>query len=192
TYIRVNNLRKINNLKQTIFRLSTYIPILLLLIIVINLFKPSLNEIIVGIVSGMVMSVHDFIIEYYAYKHKIWICYGGFQKIWKYNLHVPLDMLILFFIGGFELSIFSTFPEFLRQRGIFIGTLIDYPIFDFIWILIILIIIALIGAAGDFLSKKFGVWENSKNWTFWKCAFYAWLPLLIMPVVISRILLFFF
>ncbi|MBD3230885.1 MAG: hypothetical protein GF329_22090 [Candidatus Lokiarchaeota archaeon] len=184
----VNNAMN-KNRSATIFRLSSFIPIILFLIIVYIIFSPTLSMIIAGIFSGITISIHDFIIEFYAYKKELWLCYGGFQKIGKYNLHVPLDMSILFFIGGLSLGIFSTFPEYLREKEILNG-LFSNPMFDWIWILVILVIIALIGAAADFISKRFGVWENGKNWTFWKCAFFAWLPLLIFSVVVNYLVLF--
>ncbi|TFF85779.1 MAG: hypothetical protein EU551_03340 [Promethearchaeota archaeon] len=176
--------------KATLFRLSTFIPMVIILIFVFIVFDPNSKIIIAGIFSGLTISIHDFIIEFYAFKHDLWYCYGGFQKIGKYNLHVPIDMIILFFIGGLSLGIFSTFPNFIRQLTYYNGILFKNPYLDFIWVFIALVIIALIGASADFISKKFGVWENGKTWTFWKCAFYAWLPLLCLSVFIFQLMFF--
>jgi len=181
---------KKKNLKQTTFRLASFIPILILFIVVYVIFIPKFENIIGGIITGITISVYDFIIEYYAYKHGLWYCYGGFQKIGKYDLHVPIDMSILFFIGGFTLALFSTFPNYLRETFFVEILLLLNPYLDILWILISLIIISLIGALVDFSSKKFGVWKNGETWTYWKCAFFAWFPLLTFPVLLNYLILF--
>ena len=183
----MNERKKLN---PTTFRLTSFIPIVIILIILWIIFKPNFKMIIGGILAGSIISIHDFIIEYYAFKKGLWYCYGGFQKIGKYNLHVPIDMSILFFIGGFDLAIFSTFPTFIRENHLLINPLINNPYLDFIWIILSLIILSLFGAAADFSSKKFGVWENGETWTYWKCVFYAWFPLLCFPVILNYIILF--
>ncbi|MHA1752714.1 MAG: hypothetical protein ACTSYZ_10130 [Candidatus Helarchaeota archaeon] len=167
----------------------SFVPILILLWLVMLIFKPSYENIIAGIVSGVTIAIHDFIIEYYAYKRGLWYCYGGFQQVGKYNLHVPIDMSVLFFIGGFVLGNFSIFPIYIREHGLIIDPIITSPYLDIVWIFLALIILAFIGAGMDFLSKKFGVWENGRTWTYWKCAIYAWFPLLAFSVIMNYLTL---
>ena len=42
------------------------------------------------------------------------------------------------------------------------------------------------GAYADFQSKKQGIWMNDPTWTYWKCALYAWFPLLTSGILVDR------
>ena len=146
-------------------------------------------HIISALCAGFTLAILDWIIEAYAHVKGLWFCYGGYQKLGKIDFkHVPFEMLISFIGTGFAVAFISYYPELLRYWGWNFWPIID-PSLD-IWLAPGLIaIIALIGAFGDFQTKRMGVWMNGPSWTYWKCAFYAWFPLLSTGIIVDRLIL---
>ena len=140
--------------------------------------------------AGLAIALIDWIIEAYAYIKGLWFCYGGFQRIGKLDFrHVPLEMIISFIGTGFGVALLSYYPELLRYWGWNFWP-ISNPELD-IWLVSgLLILLALFGAFGDFQTKKMGVWMNGPTWYYWKCAFFAWLPLLSSGIVVDRLIIF--
>ena len=152
-----------------------------------------LFHIISALCGGVVIAVYDWIIEAYAYKKGLWFCYGGYQKVGNIDFkHVPIEMVIGFVSIGFNLAFVSNIPYLFRGWGWdFLGWWSAYfPFLDIIWIIIVLVFLSLFGSFGDFQSKKQGIWMNGPTWTYWKCAFYAWLPLLTSGILLDRLVFF--
>jgi hypothetical protein len=136
------------------------------------------------------IALFDWIIEAYAHEKGLWFCYGGYQKIGKLDFkHVPVDMVIGFICTGFSLAIVTYFPQLLRSWGWDFWPISD-PAWDSVGIVLILVGMSLFGAFADFRSKRTGVWMNGPGWNYWKCAFYAWLPLLSSGILVDRVILF--
>jgi hypothetical protein len=148
-------------------------------------------HIIGGLCAGLTIAIYDWIIEAYAYQKGLWFCYGGYQKVGKLDFkHVPFDMIISFIGTGFTLAFVSYFPELLRNWGWNFWP-ISNPALD-IWLVPgLLVLVAVGGALGDFYTKRAGVWMNGPTWSYWKCAFLAWLPLLTSGIVVDRLILHF-
>jgi len=146
-------------------------------------------HIIGALCAGITIAIYDWIIEAYAYRKGLWFCYGGYQKIGRIDFrHVPIDMVIGFIASGFCVAIISYFPELFRYLGWNFWPISDSNI-D-IWLIPgLLVILALYGALGDFQTKRLGIWMNGPNWTYWKCAFYAWLPGLTLGIVVDRLIM---
>jgi len=148
-------------------------------------------HIISALCGGITIAILDWIIEAYAYKKGLWFCYGGYQKIGNVDFkHVPFEMLVGFVLGGFTVSFLSYYPQLLRFWGFDIIP-IDRIILDLIAVVILLVVLSLFGSFSDFNAKKQGVWMNGPTWTYWKCAFYAWLPGLALGVVIDHVIFYF-
>jgi hypothetical protein len=146
-------------------------------------------HIIGALCTGITIAIYDWIIEAYAYKKGLWFCYGGYQKIGKLDFkHVPFEMLISFIGEGFAVAFLSYYPELLRYWGWNFWP-ISNAYLDILLVPGLLVIIALIGAFGDFQSKKLGVWMNGPTWSYWKCAFYAWFPLLSLGILVDRLVI---
>ena len=146
-------------------------------------------HIIGGIGAGLTIAFYDWIIEAYAYVKGLWFCYGGYQKIDKLDFkHVPIDMVISFVATGFCLAFVSYFPELFRYWGWNFWPISD-PALDLWLIPGLLVLLALFGAFGDFRTKRSGVWMNGPSWSYWQCAFFAWLPLLSSGFVFDRLIL---
>ncbi|MHA1301632.1 MAG: hypothetical protein ACTSO9_19600 [Candidatus Helarchaeota archaeon] len=181
---------KKGHLTPTQYRFVGYIPIIPCMILAFLLFQPDIVEIIAASIAGVFTAVYDWSIEAYAYKKGLWFCHGGIQKIELGDKvidfkHVPIDMVISFWFFGFMYSILATFPDRNRTLYHFISDpALTNPALDFVWIAILCVIMATLGAIFDFHSKRSGVWENGKTWTFWKCAYYAWLSLIGFTVII--------
>ncbi len=145
------------------------------------------SHIISALCAGIYIALHDWIIEAYAYQKGLWFCYGGYQKIGRLDFkHVPIDMVIGFIGTGFNLAILTYFPELLRSWG-WVFWPINDPSLD-IWLVPgFLVLISLGGAFIDFRSKRAGVWMNGPIWSYWKCAFIAWLPLLGFGIIVDRV-----
>ena len=137
--------------------------------------------------TGVFLALYDWVGESYGYVKGRWFCYGGYQKIGKIDLkHVPIDMVLGFVAMGFCLSFVTYFPELFRYWGLNFWPISD-PNLD-IWLVPgLLVILALSGALGDFRTKRSGVWMNGPTWTYWKCAFYAWLPALVSVTIVDRL-----
>lgn len=146
-------------------------------------------HIVSAICAGITLALYDWIGEAYAYVKGLWFCYGGYQKIGKLDFkHVPLEMVLGFLAMGFGLAFVSYFPELFRYWGWNFWPISD-PTLD-IWLLPgLLVLLALFGAFGDFHTKRSGVWMNGPSWFYWKCAFYAWLPLLTSGILVDRLVL---
>jgi len=150
-----------------------------------------LQHIISALCGGVIIAIWDWAIEAYAHKKGLWFCYGGYDKVGKVDFkHVPFDMLVFFVFYGFILSFVSYFPALFRFWGFDIIP-INYVILDTIAIAVLLVALSLFGSFADFNSKKQGVWMNGPTWTYWKCAFYAWLPLLASGVIIDHLIFYF-
>ncbi|MDD1778298.1 MAG: hypothetical protein LUQ65_09030 [Candidatus Helarchaeota archaeon] len=184
------------NSNPTKTRLTVFFTFLIELPIVLILFTPWFMaagvlwpHILGGLCAGITLGLYDWIGESYAYVKGLWFCYGGYQKIGKVDLkHVPFEMVLGFVVMGFCLAFVSYFPELFRYWGWNFWPISD-PALD-LWMLPgFLIIFALIGAYGDFRTKRSGVWMNGPTWFFWKCAFYAWLPLLTAGLLVDRLIL---
>lgn len=180
--------------ERILFVVANAIVILIAFIIFGPLFFVSgtlIAHIISALCGGITIAIWDWIIEAYAYKKGLWFCYGGYQKIGKVDFkHVPFDMLVGFVLYGFTVSFLSYFPALFRFWGFDIIP-INYIILDTLAIAILLVALSLFGSYADFDSKKRGIWMNGPTWTYWKCAFYAWLPLLTLGVVVDHVLFFF-
>lgn len=139
--------------------------------------------------AGITIALYDWIVEAYAYVKGLWFCYGGYQKIGRVDFkHVPIDMVLSFVATGFCIAFISYFPELFRYWGWNFWPISD-PTLD-IWLLPgLLVLLALFGAFGDFRTKRSGVWMNGPSWSYWKCAFYAWLPLLTSGILVDRLML---
>jgi len=139
--------------------------------------------------AGITIAIYDWIIEAYAYINGLWFCYGGYQRIGKLDFkHVPIDMVISFVAMGFCLAFISYFPELFRYWGWNFWPVSD-PTLDLWLIPGLLFFLVLVGAFGDFSSKRWGVWMNGPNWSYWKCAFVAWFPLLTSGIIVDRFVL---
>ncbi len=148
-----------------------------------------LSHVIGALCAGLTLAIYDWIIEAWAYVKGFWFCYGGYQKIGRLDFkHIPFDMLISFVGTGFCLAFVSYFPELFRFWGWNFWP-ISNPSLDLWLIPGLLVILALFGAFGDFRSKRAGVWMNGPTWSYWKCAFLAWLPLLTSGVIVDRLIL---
>ncbi len=178
--------------ERTILLILAPVLIIVVLFLFGSLFKAegTFSAHIVGALwAGLTIALYDWIIEAYAYVKGLWFCYGGYQKIGKVDFkHVPIDMVIGFILIGFSLTIVSYFPQLFRFWGWNFGPLSN-PALDLIGIIILLVAISLFGAFADFRSKRTGVWMNGPTWSYWKCAFYAWLPLLSSGIVVDRLIL---
>lgn len=146
-------------------------------------------HIIGALCGGITIAIYDWTIEAYAYEKGLWFCYGGYQKVGKLDFkHVPVDMVIGFVAIGFTLSIASYSPQLFRSWGWNFWPISD-PSLDLLALPIIIIPMSLFGAFFDFRSKRSGVWMNGPTWSYWKCAFYAWLPLLTSGIIVDRLIL---
>jgi len=146
-------------------------------------------HIIGGLCAGITIAIYDWIVEAYAYVKGLWFCYGGYQKIGKLDFrHVPIDMVISFVVTGFCLAFISYFPELFRYWGWNFWPISDSSL-DLWLIPGLLVLLALFGAFGDFRTKRSGVWMNGPSWSYWKCAFFAWLPLLTSGIIFDRLVL---
>jgi hypothetical protein len=184
------------NTNPTRARLLMLIFTPILVVIAYSIFsKPFLltdtliSHIIGALCTGFTLTIMDWIIEAYAHKKGLWFCYGGFQKIGKIDFkHVPFEMLISFVGMGFGVAFITYYPELFRYWGWDFWP-ISNPNLD-IWLVPGLIaIVALIGAFGDFQTKRMGVWMNGPTWSYWKCAFYAWFPLLSIGIIVDRLIM---
>ncbi|MHA1378211.1 MAG: hypothetical protein ACTSRG_07500 [Candidatus Helarchaeota archaeon] len=177
-------------LSATQYRVVGYLPIIPCMILAFILFQPNTIELIAASIAGLFTALYDWCIEAYAYKKGLWYCYGGFQEIKIGNKtidfkHVPIDMIVSFWFFGFMYSILATFPDRNRNLYHFItDPALVNPMLDPLWIAILCIIMATLGAIFDYNSKGSGVWQNGETWTFWKCAYYAWLSLICFTIVI--------
>ncbi|MHA1428502.1 MAG: hypothetical protein ACTSQI_21160 [Candidatus Helarchaeota archaeon] len=139
--------------------------------------------------GGLTIAIWDWIIEAYAYVKGLWFCYGGYQKVKKLDFkHVPIEMVIGFVIIGFSLVIVTYYPQLFRSWGWNFWPVSD-PALDLLAIPVLVIPFSLFGAFADFRSKRTGVWMNGPTWSYWKCAFYAWVPLLTSGLVVDRLIL---
>lgn len=146
-----------------------------------------------GLCGGVIIAIYDWIIEAYAHQKGLWFCYGGYQKIKELDFkHVPIDMVIGFISLGINLAFASHIPFLFRGwRWDVLGWWAAYfPALDIVWIIILLVFLSLFGAFADFQSKKQGIWMNGPTWTYWKCAFYAWLPLLTSGIIVDHLIYF--
>ncbi|NVM31471.1 MAG: hypothetical protein HWN65_21715 [Candidatus Helarchaeota archaeon] len=149
-------------------------------------------HVIGALCAGLTVAIYDWIIEAYAYVKGLWFCYGGYQKVGKLDFkHVPIDMVIGFVAMGFSLSIVTYFPQLFRYWGWHSWFPVANPTFDLLWIPGLLVGASLWGAFSDFRAKRTGVWMNGPTWSFWKCAFYAWLPGLTTIIVVDRFIVYF-
>ncbi|NVM53855.1 MAG: hypothetical protein HWN66_09150 [Candidatus Helarchaeota archaeon] len=148
-------------------------------------------HIIGALCAGITIAIYDWIIEAYAHVKGLWFCYGGYQKVGRLDFkHVPIDMVFSFIGNGFALALSSYFPELVRYWGWSFWP-ISNPNLD-IWLVPGLLVLVSLGSAlGDFRSKRLGIWMNGPTWTYWKCAFYAWLPLLTSGIVVDRFIIYF-
>lgn len=146
-------------------------------------------HIIAALCTGITYAIYDWILEAYAYKKGLWFCYGGIHKIGRIDFkHVPIDMVIGFIGNGYIVAFITYYPELLRNWGWNFWPLSDSNM-D-IWLVPgLLVIIALFGAFGDFQSKRMGNWMNGPTWSYWKCAFFAWLPGLTSGVIVDRLIM---
>lgn len=170
-------------MSPTIFRIFALILQIIVFIIVIIIFKPNRNKLKSAFFAGIFCSIYDFIIEVLGYKYGAWYCYGGFQI---YN--VPIDMSIQFIFFGMMISILSDFPDLFRKWN-FLKIFYENKKYDLFHKIIFLILLSLIGAVGDFISKRFGVWENANWWTFYHTAFIAWLSLNTLTLVVYNLIM---
>ncbi len=144
------------------------------------------HHVVSALCCGLLIAVYDWIIEAWAYKKGLWFCYGGYQKIGRIDFkHVPIDMILEFIGIGFGLAILSYYPALLTSWGWALP--FTASPYDLLYLPGFLVVSAMVGAFGDFLTKKSGVWMNGPTWTYWKCAFLAWLPLLTSGIVIERL-----
>ncbi len=149
-----------------------------------------LQLMVAGIVAGITIAVADWIYEVYAYVRGYWFVYGGHTRLGKVNLyHVPLEMSIGFVPLGLALIALSYLPLLLRHFGIMIWPF-SCPSLDNILVLpVTLIITAFCGGYVDFASKKYGLFMNGHNWSYFIHCMSIWLPLSSMAVIISRIII---
>ncbi|MHA1265825.1 MAG: hypothetical protein ACTSRS_11385 [Candidatus Helarchaeota archaeon] len=173
--------------------LLLFTPILITITLVIFYAPFNANgtfkiHLIAAFCAGCTIALYDWIIEAYAYVKGLWFCYGGYQKIGRLDFkHVPLDMVIGFIGTGFCLAIVSYYPQLLRYWGWNFYPISD-PAWDILGVCFLVVGMSLFGAFADFKSKRAGVWMNGPTWTYWKCAFYAWLPLLTIGVIVDRLI----
>ncbi len=175
-------------------RLLYLSPIEIVIVLVIfsvpfNTTGTFLPHIVGALCAGITIAIIDWIIEAYAYTKGLWFCYGGYQKMGKLDFrHVPIDMIVSFIGTGFCIAFISYYPELFRYLGVDFWP-ISNPGLDFWGIPGLLILLAVFGALGDFFTKRLGVWMNGPTWSYWKCAFCAWLPLLTSGIVVDRLIL---
>ncbi len=169
-------------------------PILsaIVLIIFSSTFKEAgtlVPHVVGALCAGLTIAIYDWIIEAYAHVKGLWFCYGGYPKIGRFDFrHVPIDMVLGFIGTGFSLAIFSYYPQLIRHWGWNFWP-ISNPNID-IWLVPGLLVIAsLVGAWGDFFSKRLGLWMNGPTWSYWKCAFLGWLPLLTSGICVDRLIM---
>lgn len=143
--------------------------------------RPTARELRAAAAAGITAALFDFTIESIAGENDLWYCYGGFQKISVGGrefdfLRVPADMIGGFVLSGILFSLLSDAPRLLRRRNPLLRPLLPHRR-DRRWKRLFAVGASMSGAGGDFLSKSIGVWENGPGWTYWHCAFAAWLPL---------------
>ncbi len=165
------------------------VPAVILLLVFAPIFNASNSlgqHVLSALCCGFVIAVYDWIVEAWAYTKGLWFCYGGYQKLGRIDFkHVPIDMIIGFIGTGFTLAILSYYPALLTSWGWALPFMT--PPFDLVYLPGFLVLSAMVGAFGDFQTKKSGVWMNGPTWTYWKCAFLAWLPLLTSGIIIDRL-----
>jgi hypothetical protein len=92
-----------------------------MLIIFFNTFNTAgtlLPHIVSALCGGITIALWYFTIESYAYVKGLWFCYGGYQKIGRFDFkHFPLEMPLGFLGIGFSLVFFSYWPELARNWG---------------------------------------------------------------------------
>lgn len=144
-------------------------------------------HIISALCAGFYIAIYDWIIEAYAHEKGLWFCYGGYQKVKGIDFkHVPIDMVIGFVGVGFIVAFVTYVPELLRSWGWDFWP-INNPELD-VWLVPgFLVLFSLAAAFVDFRSKRSGVWMNGPTWYYWKCAFYAWLPMMATGIVVDRL-----
>ncbi|MHA1130570.1 MAG: hypothetical protein ACTSQI_20985 [Candidatus Helarchaeota archaeon] len=178
--------------KRLILLVLSPIVVIIVLIVFSSLFAAQgilFAHIIGALWAGFTIAIYDWIIESYAYVKGLWFCYGGYQKIGIIDFkHVPIDMVLGFIGTGFSLTIISYFPQLFRFWGWTFPLLSNFSL-DFIGVIVLLVVMSLFGAFADFRSKRSGIWMNGPTWSYWKCAFYAWLPLLSSGIIIDRLIL---
>jgi hypothetical protein len=128
-----------------------------------------------ALLAGLTLAATDFVYEAIAAKQGLWHCNGGIQVA-----RVPLEMTGTFVAGGFSMALSSSSIPWLLGLGAYAGSafLIGY-----------VLVLALFGAISDYSSISMGVWEPGKDWNFWKCMFWAWLPLLLGTIFVDRVAL---
>lgn len=171
--------------------IASLIGTLIVFLIFLNVFNAAgtlLPHIISALFGGLAIALWDFIIESYAYVKGLWFCYGGYQKLGRFDFkHVPFEMVLGFIPVGFSLAFLSYFPDLGRSWGWYFWPISD-PNLD-IWLLPgFIIILAMLGALGDFFTKRSGIWMNGPTWSYWKCSFFAWVPGLSIGIVVDRLI----
>lgn len=152
----------------------------------IAVLRPTARELRAAAAAGVTAALYDFFLESLGYENDLWYCYGGFQKVKIAGrefdfLHVPIEMVGGFFLSGIFFSLAADAPRLLRRRNPLLRPLLP-PRRDRRWKRRFVLAAALSGAAGDFYSKKHGVWENGPGFTYLHCAFGAWMPLICLTL----------
>ncbi|MEW5946024.1 MAG: hypothetical protein AB1742_07490 [bacterium] len=172
--------------RATLFRLLAFLCQIAYAYAAVGALRPRKRELRAAFAAGVNTALFDFFLESLAYGNDLWYCGGGIQKIRVGGrefdfLHVPIDMVAGFVLTGMTFSLASDAPRLLRRRSVLLRPLFP-PALDAAWKNSFAVGAALTGAAGDFLSKKWGVWRNAPEWTFPLCAFAAWLPLIALTL----------
>ncbi len=181
-----------NPTKGRIYSLNmSLIGTIIIFFVCFTTFKASgtlLAHIISALCAGLAIAIWDFNIESYAYVKGLWFCYGGYQKIGRLDFkHVPIEMVLGFIAIGFSFAFVSYWPELFRSWGWNFWP-ISNPNLD-IWSLPgFIVIMGMLGAYGDFLTKRSGIWMNGPTWSYWKCAFFAWVPGLSLGIIVDRLI----
>ena len=171
--------------------IMSLIEMMIVVFVFFNVFNAAGNlvpHLVAALCSGIALAILDFNLESYAYVRGLWFCYGGYQKIGRLNFkYVPFEMVLGFISTGFIWAFCSYWPVLLRSWGVNFWPISD-PSLDIWYLPAYIVIFAMLGALADFRSKRSGMWMNGPTWSYWKCAFYVWVPGLTIGIVVDRLI----